>query len=636
MSKRVIGIDLASSFSVACVMENGKPTPIVNEEGERSTPSVIAVINGANGEKERKVGSSAKRQKTLNPSGTINLIKRFMGLSFEESKEAQKHVLYKVVNHNGNAWVEINGEEYSPEQLSAMIIQKLKKSAEDYIGETVTDAVISVPAFFNVTQKNATKQAGEIAGLNVLRIIPEPTAALRASNIDMKKGGKYMVVDYGGATTDISIADVADDVIEILSNYGDVYLGGSDIDNIVAKYIVDTFKEDSGIDMSGDAMAMARITEAAEQAKITLSQSSVADINLPYITIKDGTPLHITQTLSKAKFEQMISEQIEKVVNCGKEALNMADLKASDLDAILLVGGSCRIPLLQKRLEEEFKAPLNKSLDLDMAVAQGAAILADAIANSESTSNEVLLLDVTPLSLGIETLGGVMTTLIEASTTIPCKKVETFSTAVDNQSQVDIHVLQGNRPMANQNKSIGLFKLDGIMPAKRGIPQIEVTFDIDANGILSVTAKDKATGKEQNIKIDNRGGLTDSEVEEMKKAAIENEEADKKLKKDAETINRGDSVIFSNEEMLKSYDEKLSSDEKANIQSLIDEMKTAVKEKNVSKIEEVEKSLTDAWNKISEKLYSNTQTTQETETSSKADDKSSNDDIEDADFEEVK
>jgi molecular chaperone DnaK len=559
-----------------------------------------------------------------------------MGLSFEESKEAQKHVLYKVVNHNGNAWVEINGEEYSPEQLSAMIIQKLKKSAEDYIGETVTDAVISVPAFFNVTQKNATKQAGEIAGLNVLRIIPEPTAALRASNIDMKKGGKYMVVDYGGATTDISIADVADDVIEILSNYGDVYLGGSDIDNIVAKYIVDTFKEDSGIDMSGDAMAMARITEAAEQAKITLSQSSVADINLPYITIKDGTPLHITQTLSKAKFEQMISEQIEKVVNCGKEALNMADLKASDLDAILLVGGSCRIPLLQKRLEEEFKAPLNKSLDLDMAVAQGAAILADAIANSESTSNEVLLLDVTPLSLGIETLGGVMTTLIEASTTIPCKKVETFSTAVDNQSQVDIHVLQGNRPMANQNKSIGLFKLDGIMPAKRGIPQIEVTFDIDANGILSVTAKDKATGKEQNIKIDNRGGLTDSEVEEMKKAAIENEEADKKLKKDAETINRGDSVIFSNEEMLKSYDEKLSSDEKANIQSLIDEMKTAVKEKNVSKIEEVEKSLTDAWNKISEKLYSNTQTTQETETSSKTDDKSSNDDIEDADFEEVK
>ena len=506
---KIIGIDLGSTNSCVAIMENGKATVVVNEEGNRTTPSVIALKDG-----DRKVGTSAKRQQIVNPKETVILIKRFMGATYDESKEAINHVQYEVVNKSGFPMAKIEGREYSPEELSSMIVNKMKKVAENYLGTDVKEAVITVPAYFNDLARQATKTAGELAGLDVKRVIAEPTAAILASNIDMEKGGKFAVADFGGATTDFSIADISDSVVEILATNGDVYCGGSDIDKAIADYIINKFKSENGVDLSTDAQSYARVYEAAEKAKCELSSTTSTEISLPYITIKDGKPIHLTETLTRVKFEQLATPIIDKVIDCGKEAIKESKISTKDLDGILLVGGSCRIPLVQERLEKEFGVKLIKNVNLDEAVALGAAVQGSII--NGDNENNILLLDVTPLSLGIETKGGVMTKLVESNTTIPCKKTQIFTTAVDNQSSVTIRCLQGERPMANDNKEIGVFNLDGIVPARRGIPQIEVSFDIDVNGILKVSAVDKATGKEQNITIENKGSLTQEDIDRIK------------------------------------------------------------------------------------------------------------------------
>ena len=598
MSK-AIGIDLGSTLSEVAVIENGKPVVIVNEEGSRTTPSVIMIKNG-----ERKVGAAANRQKVVNPKETVVLIKRFMGGTYDEIKEHIKHVQYDVVNRNGVPRVSIEGREYSPEELSSMILQKMKKIAEDYTGETITDAVITVPAFFNDAQRQATKQAGELAGLNVLRIIAEPTAALLASNIDMKKGGKYMVVDYGGSTLDNSVADISDGVVEILSSYGDVYLGGSDLDKIVAQWLVDVCKEQNGVDISNDSQAMSRVIEAAEKAKIELSSSPSAEINIPYIGVKDNTPFHLTATLTKAKFEQMIAPYVDKVINCGKEALKKANINASDLDGILLVGGSCRIPYVQERLTSEFGTKLIKSANLDLAVAEGAAIQANTIVGG-SNASDILLLDVTPLTLGIETMGGVMTTLVEANTTIPCTKEQVFTTAADNQTSVQIHVLQGERTMAKDNKSLGIFSLDGIMPARRGVPQVVVKFDLNADGILTVSATDKATGKEQHITIENNNSLSQEEIERIKQEAKEHEVEDKKIKEQAEKQNRCESLIYQTENSMKEYDSKLSQEDKDFFNGKLEELNNMKKNSDYNNLSNVENDINNRWYGITSKAYGN-------------------------------
>ena len=603
MSK-AIGIDLGSTLSEVAIIENGKPVVIVNEEGSRTTPSVIMIKNG-----ERKVGAAANRQKVVNPKETVVLIKRFMGGTYDEIKEHIKHVQYDVVNRNGVPRVSIEGREYSPEELSSMILQKMKKIAEDYTGETITDAVITVPAFFNDAQRQATKQAGELAGLNVLRIIAEPTAALLASNIDMKKGGKYMVVDYGGSTLDNSVADISDGVVEILSSYGDVYLGGSDLDKIVAQWLVDVCKEQNGVDITNDSQAMSRVIEAAEKAKIELSSSPSAEINIPYIGVKDNTPFHLTATLTKAKFEQMIAPYVDKVINCGKEALKKANINASDLDGILLVGGSCRIPYVQERLTSEFGTKLIKSANLDLAVAEGAAIQANTIVGG-SNASDILLLDVTPLTLGIETMGGVMTTLVEANTTIPCTKEQVFTTAADNQTSVQIHVLQGERTMAKDNKSLGIFSLDGIMPARRGVPQVVVKFDLNADGILTVSATDKATGKEQHITIENNNSLSQEEIERIKQEAKEHEVEDKKIKEQAEKQNRCESLIYQTENSMKEYDSKLSQEDKDFFNGKVEELNNMKKNSDYNNLSNVENDINNRWYGITSKAYgSNSQQT---------------------------
>ena len=598
MSK-AIGIDLGSTLSEVAIIENGKPVVIVNEEGSRTTPSVIMIKNG-----ERKVGAAANRQKVVNPKETVVLIKRFMGGTYDEIKEHIKHVQYDVVNRNGVPRVSIEGREYSPEELSSMILQKMKKIAEDYTGETITDAVITVPAFFNDAQRQATKQAGELAGLNVLRIIAEPTAALLASNIDMKKGGKYMVVDYGGSTLDNSVADISDGVVEILSSYGDVYLGGSDLDKIVAQWLVDVCKEQNGVDITNDSQAMSRVIEAAEKAKIELSSSPSAEINIPYIGVKDNTPFHLTATLTKAKFEQMIAPYVDKVINCGKEALKKANINASDLDGILLVGGSCRIPYVQERLTSEFGTKLIKSANLDLAVAEGAAIQANTIVGG-SNASDILLLDVTPLTLGIETMGGVMTTLVEANTTIPCTKEQVFTTAADNQTSVQIHVLQGERTMAKDNKSLGIFSLDGIMPARRGVPQVVVKFDLNADGILTVSATDKATGKEQHITIENNNSLSQEEIERIKQEAKEHEVEDKKIKEQAEKQNRCESLIYQTENSMKEYDSKLSQEDKDFFNGKVEELNNMKKNSDYNNLSNVENEINNRWYGITSKAYGN-------------------------------
>ena len=597
MSK-IIGIDLGSTLSEVAVVEGGKPTIIVNDEGSRTTPSVIGFLDSG----ERKVGAAAKRQMVTNPKSTINLIKRFMGGTYDEVKDNISHIQYDVINKNGYPRIPVGGKEYSPEELSAMILGKLKKCAEDYLGETVTDAVITVPAFFNNDQREATKKAGEIAGLNVRRIVAEPTAAIMASNIDINKGGKYMVVDYGGSTLDFSIADISDGVVEILASNGDVYCGGSDLDKLVSNYIVDEFKNAEGIDLTNDAMAMSRIIEAAEKAKVELSNVSTTDINLPYITATDSGPKHLNIQLSKAKFEQIIDDEISKVIKLGKEAIKKANIKATDLDGILLVGGSTRIPKVQDELTKAFDRPLIKNVNVDEVVALGAAVQGSILAGEKT---DVLLLDVTPLSLGIETMGGVFTKLVESNTTIPVTKTEVFTTAADNQPSVEVKVLQGERPMAKDNKQLGIFHLDGIMPARKGVPQIEVTFDIDANGILKVSAKDKATGTEQSIRIEGSSGLSDAEVERMKKEAEANAEADKKELDRIQTLNIAESTIFQTEKNIKEYGDKITEEQKSELENGLTALKDALEQKDVDACKSCMEILAQSWYKISEELYKN-------------------------------
>ena len=598
---KVIGIDLGSTLSEVAVIEGGKPVVVVNEEGSSTTPSIINLK-----ENSPKVGGAAKRQMLVAPKVTVNLIKRFMGGTYDEVKEAITHVQYDVVNDNGLPRVSINGRKYSPEELSAMILTKMKKVAEDYLGETVTDAVITVPAFFSDAAKSATKQSGELAGLNVLRIISEPTAALLASNIDKKKDGKYLVVDFGGSTTDFSVADVSDNVVEILSSYGDVYLGGSDIDKVVSDYLVSCFKDKTGNDVSGDAMAMSRVIEAAEKAKIELSSSVSTEINLPYITVKDNQPIHLIETLTRAKFEQLIKPIVDKVINCGKVALEKADLNADDLDGVLLVGGSCRIPLIQDELIKNFGDKLIKSTNLDLAVAEGAAIQANILAGGES---DILLLDVTPLRLGIETMGGVMTTIVEANTTIPCNKEQIFSTATDNQTAVTINVLQGERPLAKDNKQIGVFNLDGIVPARKGVPQILVKFDIDANGILSVSAVDKATGKEQHITIENKHTLSQEEIDRIKREAEEHAAEDARTKERLEKQNHIDSTIYQVENFVENYKDKsdiLTEDDKNYFKDKIEELKT-IREGDLTNADNLITEVNQRLASVGSKAYANNQ-----------------------------
>lgn len=596
MSK-IIGIDLGSTLSEVAVIEGGEPKIIVNSEGSRTTPSVISFSEKG----ERKVGAAAKRQAITNPKNTVVLIKRFMGGTYDEIKDSIGHVQYDVKNEGGYPRVAINGKKYTPEELSAMIISNLKKTAEDYLGDKVTDAVITVPAYFNDAQREATKKAGEIAGLNVRRIVAEPTAAILASNIDMTKSGKYMVIDYGGATLDFSVADISDGVVEILASNGDVYCGGSDLDKIVADYLVAEFKKNEGADLSKDPMAMSRVIEAAEKAKMELSNAASTDINLPYITAVDGVPKHFVMNFTRATFEKLIDKEISKVINLGKEALKKAYVKAEDLTGILLVGGSTRIPKVQDELTKTFNRPLIKNVNVDEVVALGAAVQGSILTGEK---NDVLLLDVTPLTLGIETLGGVMTPIVEANTTIPCTKTQVFSTAEDNQPAVTINVLQGNRPMAKDNKQIGIFTLDGILPAPRGTVQIEVSFDINANGILNVSAKDKATGKEQSIKIESKGGLTDEEIERMKKEAEEYAEEDRKAKERIDAINAADTYCFSIEKAMEgTVKDTITDEQKASVNEKVTALREAIKKEDLDAINTAKSGLESVWNPIMEEMY---------------------------------
>lgn len=623
MSK-AIGIDLGSTLSEVAIIENGKPTVIVNAEGNACTPSVVGLFNG-----ERKIGAAAKRQQVMHPKETINLIKRFMGATFSESAEAIKHVQYDVVNSGGMPKVKIDSTEYTPQEISAMILGEMKKIAEDYCGEPIKDAVITVPAYFSDSARQATKDAGQIAGLNVQRVIAEPTAAILSSKIDMKKGGKYMVTDFGGSTLDNSVADISDGVVEILATNGDVYCGGYDIDKQVVEYLVNEFKKDNGnVEIPSDAMT--RIFEAAEKAKIELSNSSMTDISIPYLMAVNGTPVHLNLSLTRAKFEQLISPIVDKVVNCAKNALKEAKIEGKDLDGILLIGGSCRIPLVQQKLAE-INSNLIKSSNLDTAVAEGAAIQANILAGNGSS--DILLLDVTPLSYGIETYGGVMTTLIPSNTTIPTKKEEVFSTASDNQTVVTIRVLQGNRPMASDNKEIGIFNLDGIMMAPRGVPQIAVSFDLDANGILNVTAKDNGTGKEQHVTIQSKTTMTAEEIEKAKKDAEINAEADKKKREEVDTLNKGEGIANSAEKTLTDVGDKLSDEEKNSVSELVKEMRQAVTDKDINKINELETAIQKRMGELAEKIYAQPQ---ENNTTENTDNNTTNNDGQETEFEEVK
>ena len=629
MSK-IIGIDLGTTNSCVAVMEGKDPVVIPNAEGKRTTPSIVAFTEDG----ERKVGDPAKRQAVTNPKNTIYSIKRYMGTGFSSLTEEDKRVPYELVQGaNNTAKVKIDGREYTPQEISAMTLQKMKKTAEDYLGQEVTRAVITVPAYFNDAQRQATKEAGEIAGLKVERIINEPTAAALAYGLDKNnKDQKIAVYDLGGGTFDISILDLGDGVFEVLSTNGDTHLGGDDFDNVIINWLAGEFQSEEGVDLKADPIALQRLKEAAEKAKIELSASAQTEINLPYITATATGPKHLVKTLTRAKFEQLSADLVRRSMEPCKKALQDAGLSTSDIDEVILVGGSTRIPIIQEEVEKFFGKKPSKGVNPDEVVAVGAAIQGGVLTGDVK---DVLLLDVTPLSLGIETMGSVFTKLIDANTTIPTRKSEVFSTAADNQPSVTIRVGQGERPMFNDNKEIGRFDLTDIPPAPRGVPQIEVTFDIDANGILSVSAKDKGTGKEQSIKIQASSGLSDEEIERMKKEAQENASADAKRKEEADLINKADGQIFQTEKQLKEFGDKISADKKSTIETAAAELKTAFEAKDIEAIKTKSEVLDNAWMSASEELYK-AQAEQQQGADPEQGNNAGGDNVQDADFEEVK